>query len=356
MHRIDQRDDMLWRGELGDTVAQIEYMTGPRPVAVDDAARLGGNSLRRCKQHRRIHIALQRHPVADPTTGIAQIRRPIQTHGITAARGNVFQPLTATLGKDDARHDTPVALADQALHDARHVGQRKLQIGRLGQHAAPGIEHHHRLGPGLDLRVEIVRHRRRRDIQDVVEQVRPTVQHLLGLGIGIAATTLDHVARQGKRATRETNERHRTIERAADLAHRIDDIAQMIVRIRRGQIANLPLTTQRSLKAWPLAGGKIQAQPHGIGDGQDVRKQNGRIQVVTGQRLQRHLAGHVRALAEREEIPGPGPRRTIFRQIAARLAHQPQRGVISRLAQQCAQKGIVLKRCHRLIPVFRRAF
>ena len=43
---------------------------------------------------------------------------------------------------------------------------------------------------------------------------------------------LDHVAGQRKRAAGESDQRHFVVERAPDLRHRIEHVAQVIVRDR----------------------------------------------------------------------------------------------------------------------------
>jgi C4-dicarboxylate-specific signal transduction histidine kinase len=50
----------------------------------------------------------------------------------------------------------------------------------------------------------------------------------------------------------------------------------------------------------------------------------------------------LRVLAQLQEAAGAAPRLVVLGQVAAGLAHQPDRGVIHGLAQQCAQEGVVL--------------
>jgi len=90
----------------------------------------------------------------------------------------------------------------QAAHDALHVGQRELAVGRMRQGAAPGIENHHGLRAGLDLGVEVVGHRRGRDLQDVMQQIGAIVEHGLDRAVIRRRTgaAFHHIAGQGPRA------------------------------------------------------------------------------------------------------------------------------------------------------------
>ena len=45
--------------------------------------------------------------------------------------------------------------AFQSRDDARGVGERELMKRGVRQHAAPSVEHHHRLRAGLDLRIQV---------------------------------------------------------------------------------------------------------------------------------------------------------------------------------------------------------
>ncbi|KAG1606113.1 hypothetical protein G6F46_013230 [Rhizopus delemar] len=89
---------------------------------------------------------------------------------------------------------------------------------------------------------------------------------------------------------------------------------------------------------------EVQLQAHRIGNGEDVREQDGRVQREAAQRLQGDFAGDLRGLGHGQEAAGLGPGRTVFRQVAAGLAHQPDGGAVHRFAAQGAQQAIVAER------------
>ena len=86
----------------------------------------------------------------------------------------------------------------------------------------------------------------------------------------------------------------------------------MRIRIGCGEIANRPFLAQRALEFRPLALGKVQTQAHRIGNGQNVGKQNCRIQAKARQRLQRDFGGVIRVLAQGEKITGAGARLVVL--------------------------------------------
>jgi hypothetical protein len=79
-------------------------------------------------------------------------------------------------------------------------------IGAVGQDAAPRVENHHLLRAGFDLRVQIVDHCAGGHFQDVMHQVGTAVDHLLDLGVAVAALAFDHVAGQRERAAGEADQ------------------------------------------------------------------------------------------------------------------------------------------------------
>ena len=72
---------------------------------------------------------------------------------------------------------TPSRSRLQLLEHALRVGQAELLERAVGEHAAPAVEDHHRLRAGVDLRVQVGRHRVGVDGEDAVHQVGPAVEH-----------------------------------------------------------------------------------------------------------------------------------------------------------------------------------
>ena len=70
-------------------------------VVVDHSAGQALDALRGREERHRIEVALQRDPIGGPLPRHPQIGRPVESDGITADRGNRFQPLATALGEHD---------------------------------------------------------------------------------------------------------------------------------------------------------------------------------------------------------------------------------------------------------------
>ena len=269
-------------------MAQIEDMAAARAgcvEVVEHLFRFAGNHVGAGKQRQWIDIALQGNAVLHAAAHVGQAGCPVQANRIAADGGNVFRPQRAALGEYDAGHALAVVFLGQSGNDALQIGQREFAIGAEGQHAAPGVENHHRLRTAGNLCVEIVDDCLRRHFQDVMQQIGPVEEHGLDGAKIAGSATFDHVAGQGEGAAGKADQGHRAIQGAADFGHGIHHIAQMVVGVRRDQLADFGFFAQRAFKFRPFAFDEIQSQSHGIGHGEYVGKQDGGIQLVACQRL-----------------------------------------------------------------------
>ena len=165
-----------------------------------------------------------------------------------------------------------------------------------------------------------------------MQRLRLGIHHLLDLGEGLGAAAFHHIGSQGPGTAGEADQRHFALQLATNGAYRIHHIAQLVFRIRNGNFLYIGHAGKRTFKLGALACLKVKAQSHGIGNGQNIGKQNGRIERKTAQRLQCYFTGQLGILAQRHKVAGFGPGRLVLGQIAARLAHHPYRGIVYRLA------------------------
>ena len=300
----------------------------------------------RREQHVRVDVALQRlavGPFADQGAGTGEVHRPVESEHVAIQCAHGVQPQPAALGEHQSRHRLTIgAVAFQLRQHARGVGQAELVKGRIGQHAAPAVENHHGLRTGIDLRIEVGRHGVGVDGQDLVHQVRAAVEQRLDLPVIAGTRALDHVAGQRPRTARKADQRHAAIERAANRRHRVEHVLEL-VHVGHFECLDGRLVAQRSRKTRTFAGFERQAQAHGVGHGQDVGKQDGGIERVAGQGLQRDLGRVVDIGCQPHEAACPGARGDVLRQVAPGLAHQPDRGVRSRLAKAGTKEGVVFQ-------------
>ena len=219
---------------------------------------------------------------------------------------------------------------------------------RIGQYAAPAVKNHHRLRTGFDLCIQILSHRIGIDGQHFVHQIRPLVEHGFNQSVVVRACALDHVASQCPGAARKADQRHTPVERFADRRDRIKHIPQL-GHVGHRQFGHGGFVAHHVSEFGAFAQGKAQTQTHRVGHGQNIAEQNGGIQLVALQRLQRHFSCVVGIGGQTHEAACFGTRGFVFRQGAAGRAHQPDRRVGGGLAHTRAQKSVVLKRCvHRV--------
>ena len=260
---FDQGRDMLGRRELRNAVPEIEHMAHARidrAEAVEQPVGLGGNGLGRGEQHGGVEIALECHFVTHAGTGAAQIGGPVQPQGVGAGIGHGLQPLAATLGEQNHRHVGRVGAGFERGDHSLAVGQGEGLEGAIGQNAAPGVEDHHGLGAGVDLRRQVLRHRLGVDRENAVHQIGAAVQQGLDGAVVVAAAAFDHVAGQRPRAAGKADERDALVavlhQGAADLRHRVEHIAQFvhvltekIYGISNNQINTVSKTTNKPKRA-----------------------------------------------------------------------------------------------------------
>ena len=146
-----------------------------------------------------------------------------------------------------------------------------------------------------------------------------------------ARPALDAVAGEREGRSRESDDRNAGVEsragRAHDVHHEADavDIVQFPHPGHVGRLANGVVDDR------PLAGGELQIEPHRFEQGQQVAEDDGGVHAEPLHGGDHHLGRETGRLAELEEpdILADGP---VFRQVAARLPHQPDRRPLDRLA------------------------
>src|SRR5688500_8312966 len=146
-----------------NSVTQIEDMAGFNAEAVDYLARRFANALRRREQRRRIEISLQCDAACGEFARGAWIAGPIKPDGGAAAFHHRTEPRASAFGEEDAQ-----GALFQRFENPSRIGKRERFVILVREDSAPGIENHHRIGAGLDLRVETIGHRTRIDLEDAV--------------------------------------------------------------------------------------------------------------------------------------------------------------------------------------------
>ena len=153
-----------------------------------------------------------------------------------------------------------------------------------------------------------------------------------------ARLALDEIARDGERPAAEADERALGLELAAHEPHGLED--------RRAPTPPASATRSRSTSAAesirlldhrPDALDELDVDAHAEDGRHDVGEEDGRVDAVPAHRLQRHLRAELRRSRDLEEAVLL-PQRAVLGQRAARLAHEPDRRPLGRLAPQRADE------------------
>src|SRR5471032_2185872 len=102
VHFIRQSGDAFRRGELRNSVTEVEYMARTRSVCVKYAASFAAHFVGRRKKYRRIEIALERDLRTHALLRCLQVGAPVDPQCIAAGFRHVFHPMPAALREQDA--------------------------------------------------------------------------------------------------------------------------------------------------------------------------------------------------------------------------------------------------------------
>ena len=158
----------------------------------------------------------------------------------------------------------------------------------------------------------------------------------------LVATALSghHISRDGPRAAREPQQgpfpsqpglhpRHCLVDRRQPFGDCVQAVERRI--------------DQRRRKVRSLSCQEFQVLSHRVRHDQDVREQDGPVETEATDRLQRDLGRRFAIVDQRQETALFGTERPVFRQVAPRLTHEPDRAPVTPGAAQ----GIEKKSGHR---------
>ncbi len=175
-------------------------------------------------------------------------------------------------------------------------------------------------------------------LQQGVIQLRLLIGHALGFQKDLGRAAFNQIGRQGERRAGKANQRH--LESAAEQADGFQYKGQALFRVGNAQPVNGGLCSHWLWKNRPLALVEFELKAHRLHRNQNIRKKNGSIKAKNINRLERDFRAQLRAFAQlqKADFAAHG---LIFGQIAARLAHEPDRRVFGALAPAGFKKYIV---------------
>ncbi len=150
-----------------------------------------------------------------------------------------------------------------------------------GQHAAPRIKNLHGLRSRRNLGIQVIGDRAGKLVQQLMHRLRLIEHKCLGMPKVFAAAAFDHIGRQRPRTAGKPDERDGTVQLPANRRYRIGDIGQIPRSIQFRQLDDILLSAHDLVKSRALAFREIKSLPHRIGDCEDVRKQNCRIERIS---------------------------------------------------------------------------
>ncbi len=150
------------------------------------------------------------------------------------------------------------------------------------------------------------------------------VEQRLGVLVGARRTSLDEVAGDGERRTGEGDQGHR--EGLDQHPAGLGDVRRVDRRFERSQPGEVGGAAERLLDHRSGARSDVDADPDRMHRDDDVAVEHGCVDAVASHRLEGDLRRQFRLLDRVEDAPGPADV-AVFGQAAARLTHEPHRGV-----------------------------
>lgn len=213
-----------------------------------------------------------------------------------------FQPQPAAFGKHDNRHAATFAFTFESGNDLADVFEAELFKRRVAQHAAPSVENLHRLRARVDLGVEVGGNGLGVGIEDFVQQIGARVHHGFDGAEFFAAAAFDHITGERERAAGEADKRYAVVQCFTDGSYRVENVLQFF-HVGNVQLGDVGFVLQGAFEFRAFAFGKIQPQAHCIGNGQDVGKQNRRVQIEAFQRLDGDFGRQSGVLHKSRKLP-----------------------------------------------------
>ena len=171
---------------------------------------------------------------------------------------------------------------------------------------------------------------------------RVRIHQGFGKGEVLRVSAFDRVRGQRERRSAESDERHAmgTIELAPNHSNGFEDVRERLPRFETSKPIDIGFGTQRILNRRSFATDEVERDSHRLERQQQIRKQNGRIDVDAAHRLHRNPRGKLGRSADVQKrmVAANFP---VLGHVAPGLPHEPDGGAIDRLAPARFEKPIV---------------
>ena len=220
------------------------------------------------------------------------------------------------------------------------MGQGELAVVRRAERPDPGVEHLDGLRACLHLGHQVVGDGRRQRLAEAVPGVGLPVHQRLGSRVVARRSTLDGVRRQGERRAAETDEGNAVGQLGAQQADGGEHVAERFARLEPAQPGDVVRRADRLVDDRAFALDEIERDAERLERQEQIREEDGGVDLDAVDRLQRHLGGQLRLAADVEQGV-PLADRAVLGHVASRLAHEPDRRAVDGLAPAGAEKAVV---------------
>ena len=156
-------------------------------------------------------------------------------------------------------------------------------------------------------------------------------------------TTFDRVRGERKRRAAKSNQRDlmcRTAELFSDHPNRFEHVREPFARLEALQAIDVGFAANGIFNRRTFAAHEVEGNAHGFERQQEIREQDGGVDVDAANRLQRDDGSQLGRTTNIEQGMAC-PDFAVLGHVAPRLTHEPHRRAIHRLAPAGAQKTVV---------------
>ncbi len=311
-------------------MTEVEHVAAAAACAHQDVLGSCLHQLPGPEQRNRIEIALHASVETDAGPGAVELHPSVETDHVPTGIAHVCEQTRRPGPEVDRRH------RDRAEHPSRVRGRELLIVSRR-EDSGPRVEQLNHVGPRLCLGRDIARKRRREPLHQRVPDGRLPVHELLRPPEVATPASLDEIAADRERPAAKADERLFVWKLLANDPDRLENVNERLGRIGNTKQPHVFEGAQRRIDHRSDALHELDGHAHPEHGRDDVGKEHRGIDVVSPNRLERHLGAELRRLGDLEEAV-PLAQCPVLGKRTPRLAHEPDRGALDDLAPAGADK------------------
>ena len=327
---------MLEIGAGQDAVSEVEHVAGASAGPAQHVDGAPQHAFGGAEQRRRVEVALDGAVGADEVPSLVEGYAPVEADHVAsrlAHRGKQGRGAGAEMHHGDAA-------GAHRVEDPPRVGQRELAVVARRERAHPRVEDLHGLGSRLDLGEQVIGDDGGEGVREPVPRLGLAVHQGLGSRVVARRAALDGVRGEGEGGPREPDEGHAAGELHAQQADGVEHVAESLAGFEDPEPVDAFDRPHRRIDDRPLALLEPEGDAQRIEREQQVREEDGGVDLDGVDRLQGHLGRELGLAADIEQAVAFA-QRAVGAHVASRLAHEPHRRGVDRLAAACPEEAIV---------------